>query len=295
MAREPGINALAPREPPVSAPAPARIVAGIALALAGAAAAGCGARTELRACEVEGETRPCSSFCGVGVETCLRGRFQGCSAAAPQAEIPIDGVVRDFSAAHPDFEDALGSDPGIVGPLLGDDDKPIYAGSPTTPTTHGKERFDEWYRDVPGVNQRGAFTILLGRVRDDPPLYRYDDQTFFPVDGDLLGNEGFDHNFHFTFETSVEFRYVGGERFTFTGDDDLWVFINRRLAIDLGGVHSPESKTVDLDASAEELGLTAGDVYTISLFFAERHSTASTFRIDTSIAEFNVCPERGGG
>jgi len=28
-----------------------------------------------------------------------------------------------------------------------------------------------------------------------------------------------------------------------------------------------------------------------SLFFAERHTSSSTFRIDTIIAEFNACPE----
>jgi fibro-slime domain-containing protein len=65
----------------------------------------------------------------------------------------------------------------------------------------------------------------------------------------------------------------------FTGDDDLWVFINNRLVIDLGGVHGPESASVNLDT----LGLTAGNTYNFDLFFAERHTSGSNFRVETSI------------
>lgn len=254
-------------------------------------AGGCGARTELRHCEIEGQSRDCSSFCGAGVEVCSKGRWLPCTAPRAIEEIPIPATVRDFLQDHPDFESAIGDDPGIVKASLADDGKPIYAGNPVTLTTHGKANFDAWYHDTPGVNQSLGSTILLSRVQEDPPLYRFDDQSFFPIDNKGFGNEGHEHNFHFTLDMNVEFRYRGGERFTFTGDDDLWVFINRRLAINLGGVHSSESRTVDLDESASELGIEIDQVFTLSLFFAERHTNESHFRIDTSIAEFNICPE----
>jgi hypothetical protein len=51
------------------------------------------------------------------------------------------------------------------------------------------------------------------------------------------------------------------------------------LVIDLGGVHGAMSAGVALDS----LGLTSGNDYSFDLFFAERHTTQSNFRIDTSI------------
>lgn len=253
--------------------------------------AGCGARSELAACEVPGETRPCATVCGAGVETCAQGIWQGCTAPRPEGAIPITGTIRDFLQSHPDFEGPIADDRGMVEPALGGDGKPVYAGDPATPTTSGKERFDEWFRDAPGVNLSAPHTITLERAPESALLYRFSDQAFFPIDGMLLGDEGNPHNYHFTFELAVDFRYVGGEIFAFSGDDDLWVFINGRLAIDLGGVHGVQSDLVDLDERAEQLGIEVGEVYPLALFFAERHTTSSTFRIDTTIAEFDVCPE----
>jgi fibro-slime domain-containing protein len=103
-----------------------------------------------------------------------------------------------------------------------------------------------------------------------------------------FGEEGQPHNFHFTTEIHTRFTYRGGERFTFTGDDDLWLFINDRLAIDLGGLHPQLSATVDLDASAAALGLEAGETYPMDIFHAERHTDASNFHVETTIDCFVV-------
>ena len=257
---------------------------------------GCGTRTGLPApdeplepCGDAGATRPCETICGAGLESCVDGFWRDCTAPKPRPP-SLAGTIRDFRDTHPDFEAAvLGNDLGIVEQELGPDDKPVYASTTTTPTTSGRAGFDQWYRDVPGVNAPTAFAVELRASGAQKGLFVFDDDTFFPIDGELFGNEGREHNFHFTFETTARFRYLGGERFTFEGDDDVWVFVNRRLAVDLGGVHATERGTVALDDRASDLGIEPNGVYPLHFFFAERHTSGSTFRIETTIAEFDLC------
>lgn len=132
-------------------------------------------------------------------------------------------------------------------------------------------------------------------------------------------------DYGFTSELRYFFQYKGGERLTFTGDDDVWVYVNGKLAVDLGGLHSelsgqvvlgdedgscsahgvafgslpdpaggcysaaeqgssidrrfPNKNMIDATTSMPETGLIKGHVYEIVLFHAERHSSASNFRL----------------
>jgi fibro-slime domain-containing protein len=201
--------------------------------------------------------------------------------------ITLNTTIRDFSDAHPDFEGPTGFETGIVGPTLGIDGKPVYAGGAGTATTHGATYFDQWYRDVEGVNVSANYDLTL--QDSGSGVYRYSSSSFFPIDNQLLGNEGRGHNYHFTLELHSEFTYQAGQDFAFSGDDDLWVFIDDELVIDLGGVHGETSDSVDLDS----LGLTAGEIYSFDLFFAERHTVGSNFRIDTSIVLAQPEPPAG--
>jgi fibro-slime domain-containing protein len=194
----------------------------------------------------------------------------------------LTAAIRDFKADHPDFEGAISDDRGLVQQQLGGDNKPVYAPSGATATVSGAASFDQWYRDTAGVNM--TFSIPLTLVEGPPGQYVYEDLSFFPIDGmGWPGEETLGHNFHFTTEIHGTFRYRGGEQFTFTGDDDVFVFVNRRLALDLGGVHGVEASTIDFDAMATGLDITVGNVYQLDVFHAERHTSESNFRIQTSI------------
>ncbi len=195
-------------------------------------------------------------------------------------EIPV--MIRDFKHQHPDFESTVGYDKGIVEFELGLDGRPVYAhGDEGTLTTNGPDAFNQWYRDTPGVNIGIPATLQLTEL--SPGFWQYASQDFFPIDNQGWGNQDFPRNYHFTLETHMQFFYTEGQTFTFKGDDDLWIFINGKLAIDIGGVHGEETQTVNLDDVADKLGIEPGNTYSFDLFFAERHYVHSRFTFQTTM------------
>ncbi len=86
-------------------------------------------------------------------------------------------------------------------------------------------------------------------------------------------------NFGFTMEMHRTFTYKKGQIFEFKGDDDVWVFINNKAVVDLGGVYAYGGASVNLDT----LGLIEGNSYPFDFFYCERSVTGSNILITTNM------------
>src|SRR5438270_3666322 len=94
----------------------------------------------------------------------------------------VRAVIRDFRGftvqadqpKHPDFEYVVGDMKGLVQMTIGADQKPVYAPAGPTPVTNGPMYFDQWYRDVDGVNQNFEITIPLTEDPTRPGVFLFD-------------------------------------------------------------------------------------------------------------------------
>jgi fibro-slime domain-containing protein len=233
-------------------------------------------------------------------------------------------VYRDFKGGtnaaqgqHPDFEGTMVPETGIVEPQLGPDGKPVHVAGDMRTTTNNNtattpDWFSIWYRDAvadlptpgsPRYNYTFIDTMSLTETAVDSGTFQFSDNSFYPLTGRTpsWGNtSGQTQNYHFTSEVRYWFQYAGGEELRFSGDDDVWVFVNKKLAVDLGGVHVSVDGSVTLDSANGkgivcedaapgcttpkeiDFGLEIGKAYEIVVFQAERHTSLSNYTLTLS-------------
>ena len=116
-----------------------------------------------------------------------------------------------------------------------------------------------------------------------------------PMYDSILGDSTIGrHNYGFTMKIQAQFEYVEGQYFEFLGDDDVWVFINNKLVVDIGGQHTQIEGKVKLDTIGKNNPadkLIPGETYSFHIFYAERHRNESNFKMRTSMdlkAEANM-------
>ena len=245
---------------------------------------------------------------------------------------PRDGesptAMKPDPCYHMNFNNLGGSGiPGVVETTLGPDGTPDLncdgtdcSGNPGTPPEDDNfstnDDFEDWYDDDDPESYAVYDILVLDQDAGTTYSYTEPAEGFYPLDGlgwqdPLVDAEapvfcnGGDHNLSFTSETRFYFEYAGGERFDFIGDDDLWVFVNGVLTIDLGGLHGSQSGFFELDGvegmndtadgsasvrsngvdSTLDLGLEVGGVYEVALFHAERNQCGSHFAV--TMKDFN--------
>jgi fibro-slime domain-containing protein len=157
--------------------------------------------------------------------------------------------------------------------------------------------FKLWHEDDPKYSRRVGYKQDLSLVGSQYVFDSVNTGNFFdPLQYSNQLSKGFplslmeinrfsSKKYSFTTEIHTTFQYLGNESFKFTGDDDVHVYINGRLAVDIGCEHGPQIATIDLKSFERELNITKGLIYDFDMFQAERQTQGSNYLIQTTLSE----------
>jgi fibro-slime domain-containing protein len=161
--------------------------------------------------------------------------------------------------------------------------RPVYTDSGRTIAGVNTVGYDTTYKNFVFLD-----TLMFNYVPGSPGVFEYADTSFFPLDNRGIGNEGKNHNYSFAAAMHREIQYKTGLVYNFQSYDDMWVFVNGRLVLDLGGIHGTVAGQFNFDDFAAALGLSPGDSAALDIFWTQRSGVFSSIRISTSIV--TACP-----
>jgi fibro-slime domain-containing protein len=141
------------------------------------------------------------------------------------------------------------------------------------------------------VNKQRVFSVALSRQSIDRAVFTFDTNFFYPIDNQLLGNEGDPHNFFFTWEIKTFLTYSANDQLEYESVDDMWVYIDGQIPVGwtLGGIPpysasgASPSHTVNLGA----LGLSLGSTYRVDMYYAHRSDRNPGIKIE--LPDFSLC------
>lgn len=142
--------------------------------------------------------------------------------------LTLPGLFYDLPGTFEDIQLGKVADNGIPRATLGSDRKPVFNSTVNHPTVTSASTFAKWFNRVSGFNIPIKRNLTLQNTVANPNTFALTQTNWYPLAGAGLGNDAAGKNNYFTFELHMVFTYLGYETFTFTGNDDIFVFINNK-------------------------------------------------------------------
>ena len=194
---------------------------------------------------------------------------------------------------------------GLVDYKLGEDFLPVAKGGDLTPN-RGVKDMKRWFNVVEGKSENYVGNLKMD-YKAEGAEFSFHQSNFYPLDevefskDDVVNNDSHNHLFTMSFAVPFTVLKSGNEKFEITADDDTFVFVGDKLALDLGGIHEAATGKFTINEAGEVYASVAGEefAYTginldeegssiVRIFHADRNADESVFKIKLSGMNLSV-------